>query len=451
MTAELDCCTPLAEERVLWSGCAADSLGRAGMTRRSRASGAASGGLHGRGDLVSSSRVEGARPRVGAASDLGGPGSESVRRRGRLWGRWECRPGGSVGIGYPRNPVSPGSGVRPSAGRRRGNPCRHPCLVWNPSSWGSSFEPLPPPSCCCGVVFRPTPSPAVSRWRFGDLHRRPCRVAAGLRRSFAVGLPRRPRSSAVEVRRLLAAGRPWLRRPAVVVRPFRRPVGRRRANPCRPCRPCRPCTLSSFPSSLLAVGPLLDGRRRRRSLSSSSVLDVVEPSHPSRGVRRRSPSWRRPLSTLFVVGWSPCRRRSRSTRSRGPAAVLEQFASPARPVVWPARHGVDEHPGAGHGQHGGDSLTMRSKHKRDLRPRRSRGCSRGGRAKQQTDPLLPSWDCHERFGQIAPDGIRHRTAPSLLNKLGVMGERSDLEFPSGQGACAAWVYRPGAARSATPR
>lgn len=28
-----------------------------------------------------------------------------------------------------------------------------------------------------------------------------------------------------------------------------------------------------------------------------------------------------------------------------------------------------------------------------------------------------------------------------------MGERSDLEFPSGQGSCAAWVYRPGAARS----
>lgn len=28
-----------------------------------------------------------------------------------------------------------------------------------------------------------------------------------------------------------------------------------------------------------------------------------------------------------------------------------------------------------------------------------------------------------------------------------MGERSDLEFPSGQGFCAAWVYRPGAARS----
>ena len=28
-----------------------------------------------------------------------------------------------------------------------------------------------------------------------------------------------------------------------------------------------------------------------------------------------------------------------------------------------------------------------------------------------------------------------------------MGERSDLEFPSGTGACAAWVYRPGAARS----
>lgn len=28
-----------------------------------------------------------------------------------------------------------------------------------------------------------------------------------------------------------------------------------------------------------------------------------------------------------------------------------------------------------------------------------------------------------------------------------MGERSDLEFPSGTGSCAAWVYRPGAARS----
>ena len=28
-----------------------------------------------------------------------------------------------------------------------------------------------------------------------------------------------------------------------------------------------------------------------------------------------------------------------------------------------------------------------------------------------------------------------------------MGERGDLEFPSGTGACAAWVYRPGAARS----
>lgn len=28
-----------------------------------------------------------------------------------------------------------------------------------------------------------------------------------------------------------------------------------------------------------------------------------------------------------------------------------------------------------------------------------------------------------------------------------MGERSDLEFPSGEGACAAWVYRPGADRS----
>ena len=28
-----------------------------------------------------------------------------------------------------------------------------------------------------------------------------------------------------------------------------------------------------------------------------------------------------------------------------------------------------------------------------------------------------------------------------------MGERSDLEFPSGTGFCAAWVYRPGAARS----
>ena len=28
-----------------------------------------------------------------------------------------------------------------------------------------------------------------------------------------------------------------------------------------------------------------------------------------------------------------------------------------------------------------------------------------------------------------------------------MGERSDLEFPSGQESCAAWVYRPGAARS----
>ena len=28
-----------------------------------------------------------------------------------------------------------------------------------------------------------------------------------------------------------------------------------------------------------------------------------------------------------------------------------------------------------------------------------------------------------------------------------MGERSDLEFPSGRGSCAAWLYRPGAARS----
>src|SRR5947208_1686359 len=28
-----------------------------------------------------------------------------------------------------------------------------------------------------------------------------------------------------------------------------------------------------------------------------------------------------------------------------------------------------------------------------------------------------------------------------------MGERSDLEFPSGKGSCAAWVYQPGAARS----
>ena len=29
-----------------------------------------------------------------------------------------------------------------------------------------------------------------------------------------------------------------------------------------------------------------------------------------------------------------------------------------------------------------------------------------------------------------------------------MGERSDLEFPAGKGACVAWVYRPGMARSA---
>lgn len=28
-----------------------------------------------------------------------------------------------------------------------------------------------------------------------------------------------------------------------------------------------------------------------------------------------------------------------------------------------------------------------------------------------------------------------------------MGERGDIEFPSGQGSCTAWVYRPGAARS----
>jgi dienelactone hydrolase len=28
-----------------------------------------------------------------------------------------------------------------------------------------------------------------------------------------------------------------------------------------------------------------------------------------------------------------------------------------------------------------------------------------------------------------------------------MGERSDVEFPSGEGSCAAWLYRPGAARS----
>ena len=28
-----------------------------------------------------------------------------------------------------------------------------------------------------------------------------------------------------------------------------------------------------------------------------------------------------------------------------------------------------------------------------------------------------------------------------------MGERSDLEFPSGEGSCVAWVYQPGAARS----
>jgi len=28
-----------------------------------------------------------------------------------------------------------------------------------------------------------------------------------------------------------------------------------------------------------------------------------------------------------------------------------------------------------------------------------------------------------------------------------VGERNDLEFPSGEGSCAAWVYRPGAARS----
>jgi uncharacterized protein len=28
-----------------------------------------------------------------------------------------------------------------------------------------------------------------------------------------------------------------------------------------------------------------------------------------------------------------------------------------------------------------------------------------------------------------------------------MGQRSDLEFPSGKGSCAAWLYRPGAARS----
>src|SRR5437773_294835 len=28
-----------------------------------------------------------------------------------------------------------------------------------------------------------------------------------------------------------------------------------------------------------------------------------------------------------------------------------------------------------------------------------------------------------------------------------VGERNDFEFPSGTGACAAWAYRPGAARS----